>query len=78
MTGTKKVQISEKNGIVPPWKTRHGYARFVNDVENSYRFEGRRKETRIYTPAWLTAVRGKMLEFFQTKLLNSSTRLHWL
>ena len=29
-------------------ETHHGYARVVNDEENGCRFEGQRKETRIY------------------------------
>ena len=46
------------------WKARR-YARFVNHGENGCTFEGQRKETWIYTwPAWLIAVRERMLEFY--------------
>ena len=56
-------------------ETSHRYARFVNDEENSCRFEGQRKETWIYTwPAWLIAVRERMLEFYSdstTQFINT-------
>ena len=42
--------------------------------ENGCRFEGQWKETWIYTqPAWLIAVKKRMLEFIQTELLNMNT-----
>ena len=37
------------------WITHHGYARFVNDEENGYRFEAQRKEP-VYTE--------RLLEFY--------------
>ena len=41
------------------------YTRFVNDEENSCRFEGQGKETWIYTrPAWSITVRERTLEFY--------------
>ena len=43
--------------VVLSWKTRHRYARFVNDEINGCRFFGQRKETWIYArPAWLKGV----------------------
>ena len=51
-----------KNRKWSSWKTRHRYARFVNDEENGCRFEGQRKETWICTlPAWLSE---RLLDFF--------------
>ena len=59
--------------------TRHRYARFVKDEGNGCRFEGQREETCIYIwPALLIAVKEWMLEFIQSKLLNSSTLWHWM
>ena len=50
-------------------------ARFINNEENGCRFEGQRKETWIYTrPAWLIAVRERMLEFYSdgtTQFINT-------
>ena len=55
-----------KDSTCLSWKTRHRYAGLVNDdKENSCRIDAQRKETRIYTrPAWLIAVRERMLQEF--------------
>ena len=43
MTGTKKNQISGKNGIVPPLENSpRMYVRFVKDEDNGCRIEDRR------------------------------------
>ena len=43
----------------------HRYARLVNDEENGLQIRRSKEEIWIYTlPAWLIAVRERMLEFY--------------